>query len=179
MGVVQVPEGDVACAAGYVEDVLGWGVGRVGGETWVEGGNVVVSVRRRLLAILPEDIMGRATSGEWCRMTMGQRGRCLTNFHTRCQPKDIRSFMRSYVSATLLNTSATRFLFSASVTVSNPKWVGRLEVSLWVASRVGVVEEKCRDDVDIMAGPERRFRRHDRTVLAPRPRTGLGAAIVT
>lgn len=96
----------------------------------------------------------------------------------RCQPKDIRSFMRSYVSATLLNTSATRFLFSASVTVSNPKWVGRLDVSLWAASRVGVVVEKGRDDVDIMAGPERRLRRHDRTVLAPRPRTGLGAAIV-
>lgn len=86
--------------------------------------------------------------------------------------------MRSYVSATLLNTSATRFLFSASVTVSNPKWVGRLDVSLWAASRVGGVVEKGRDDVDVMAGPERKFRRHDRTVLAPRPRTGLGAAMV-
>lgn len=86
--------------------------------------------------------------------------------------------MRSYVSATLLNTSATRFLFSASVTVSNPKWVGRLDVSLGAASRAEEVVEKGRDDVDIMAGPERKFRRHNRTVLAPRPRTGLGEAIV-
>lgn len=86
--------------------------------------------------------------------------------------------MRSYVSATLLNTSATRFLFSDSVTVSNPKWVGRLDVSLGAASRAEGVVKKGRDDVDIMAGPERKFRKHDRTVLAPRPRTGLGAAIV-
>lgn len=50
MGVVQVPEGDVARAAGYVEDVLGWGVGRVGGEAGVEGGDVVISVTRLLLA---------------------------------------------------------------------------------------------------------------------------------
>lgn len=97
----------------------------------------------------------------------------------RCQPKDIRSFMRSYDSATLLNTPATRFRFSTSVTVSKPKWVGRLDVSLGAASRVGVVVEKGRDDEDVMAGPERKFRRHDRTVLAPRPRTGLRAAIVS
>lgn len=86
--------------------------------------------------------------------------------------------MRSYVSATLLNTPATRSLFSASVTVSNPKWVGRLDVSLGVASLAGGVVEKGRDDRDIMAEPERRFRKHDRTVVAPRPRTGLGAAIM-
>lgn len=52
-----------------------------------------------------------------------------THFHTRCQPKDMKSFMRSYVSATLLNTSATRCVFSASVTVWKPKcvsWSGRL-----------------------------------------------------
>lgn len=52
VGVVQVPEGDVACAAGYVEDVLGWGVGRVGGEAWVERGDVVISVVRRILVNL-------------------------------------------------------------------------------------------------------------------------------
>jgi hypothetical protein len=33
--------------------------------------------------------------------------------------------MRSYDSATLVKTPATRSLFSASVTVSKPKWVGR------------------------------------------------------
>lgn len=91
-------------------------------------------------------------------------GNGLTNFHMRCQPKDIKSFIRSYDSATLLNTPATRFLFSASVTVSYPKWLGRLDVSLGAASRAEVVVEKGRDDVDIMAGPERKFRRHDRTV---------------
>lgn len=46
-------------------------------------------------------------------------------FHTRCQPKDMRSFMRSYVSATLVKTPATRWVFSDSVTVSKPKWVSR------------------------------------------------------
>lgn len=87
--------------------------------------------------------------------------------------------MRSYVSATLLKTPATRSLFSASVTVSNPKWVWRLDVSFEVASRAGVVAEKVRDgDGDIMAEPEPRFRKHDRTVVAPRPKKGLGAAIV-
>lgn len=50
--VVQVPEGDVARAAGYVEDVLCWGVGWVGGEAWVEGGDIVISVRR-LSVFLP------------------------------------------------------------------------------------------------------------------------------
>lgn len=47
-----------------------------------------------------------------------------TYFHTRCQPKDIRSFMRSYDSATLVNTPATFSLFSPSVTVWKPKCVG-------------------------------------------------------
>lgn len=42
VGMIQVAEGDVACAAGYVEDVLGWGVRWVGGEAWVEGGYVVI-----------------------------------------------------------------------------------------------------------------------------------------
>lgn len=47
-----------------------------------------------------------------------------THFHTRCQPNDIKSFMRSYDSATLVKTPATRSRFSLSVTVSKPKWVG-------------------------------------------------------
>jgi hypothetical protein len=58
VGVVEVPEGDVPCAAGYVEDVLGWGVRRVGGEAWVEGGYVVISVRRHLLVIVVCDEKG-------------------------------------------------------------------------------------------------------------------------
>jgi hypothetical protein len=46
-------------------------------------------------------------------------------FHIRCHPKDIKSFIRSYDSATLVKTPATRCVFSASVTVSKPKCVGR------------------------------------------------------
>lgn len=47
---VQVAEGNVACAACYVEDVLGRRVGMVRGggmEAWVEGGDVVISVLGR------------------------------------------------------------------------------------------------------------------------------------
>lgn len=45
MRVVEVSEGNVAGAAGYVENVLSWwGVGRGGVVAWVEGGNVVVSI---------------------------------------------------------------------------------------------------------------------------------------
>jgi hypothetical protein len=74
---------------------------------------------------------------------------------------DIRSFILSYVSATLLKTSATRWVFSASVTVLKPKWVGRSDVALVLvpvlvlelfgaASRAALLVEKGRD-VDIMA----------------------------
>lgn len=49
-----------------------------------------------------------------------------TYFQIRCQPKDIRSFMRSYDSATLWKTPATRSVFSDSDRPSwNPKCVVR------------------------------------------------------
>lgn len=84
----------------------------------------------------------------------------------RCQPKDMRSFILSYESATLVKTSATRCVFSDSVTVSKPKCVvfspGLLpELVLafcccccW-RQRV-VLAEKGRD---ILAGAEERLRR--------------------
>lgn len=50
-----------------------------------------------------------------------------TYFQTRCQPKDIRSFMRSYDSATLWKTPATRSVFSDSESPSSkPKCVVRV-----------------------------------------------------
>jgi len=42
VGVVQVPEGDVPCASCNVEDVLRFGIVRVGGEAGREGGYEVV-----------------------------------------------------------------------------------------------------------------------------------------
>lgn len=72
----------------------------------------------------------------------------------------MRSFIRSYDSATLVKTPATRSLFSASVTVSKPKWVGREgsgraysgieeeDELLVLGARDGTSEEKDRDDVD-------------------------------
>lgn len=51
-------------------------------------------------------------------------GTRLTHFHMRCQPNDMRSFMRSYESATLWKTPATRSVFSASERPSSkPKCV--------------------------------------------------------
>lgn len=57
-----------------------------------------------------------------CGVDVG--GRLKTYFQIRCQPKDIRSFMRSYDSATLWKTPATRSVFSDSDRPSwNPKCV--------------------------------------------------------
>ncbi len=44
-------------------------------------------------------------------------------FHRRCRPSDMRSFIRSYLSATESKTPATRFAFSPSATSLKPKWV--------------------------------------------------------
>lgn len=74
--------------------------------------------------------------------------------------------MRSYVSATLLKTPATRCVFSASVTVSKPKCVSRSAVLLVLAPvpvvvLLALVAEKRRDG-NVVVGMERRVdrRRH-------------------
>lgn len=84
--------------------------------------------------------------------------------------------MRSYVSATLLNTPATRCVFSASVTVSKPKCVSRFAVGVPFlevapASRVACVVQngRARDTKD-------RVGRIYRTEVL---RAWRGAAIVT
>lgn len=84
-----MPEGDVACAAGYVEDMLSWGMRWIGGEAWVEGGYVVISAVGRMLVMVVWNGKGYTVAQS---DLLGGRS---TNFQTRCQPKDIRSFMRS------------------------------------------------------------------------------------
>ena len=44
----------------------------------------------------------------------------IASFHNRCNPADIRSFMRSYRLATLWKTSLTRGCFSPSPTFLKP-----------------------------------------------------------
>lgn len=51
--------------------------------------------------------------------------------------------MRSYVSATLVNTPATRCVFSASVTVSKPKCVSRSTFPVLASSFLGVAPPSC------------------------------------
>lgn len=61
--------------------------------------------------------------------------------------------MRSYVSATLLNTPATRCLFSASVTVWKPKCVSRSALLLTpeaAPSSRRAVEEEEEEDVVVV-----------------------------
>lgn len=149
--VGEVPEGDVARAAGYVEDVLrGRGVsGRGDVEARVQGGDVVISESGEGISTV-DACFGTGQEGCW-----DGGGGLEAYFHTRCQPRDIRSFMRSYVSATLLKTPATRCVFSASVTVSKPKCVSRSAVGVSFlevapASRVACVVENGRER-DIIA----------------------------
>lgn len=100
-------EGNITGASGDIEYVLRrWWVVR--GEARVERADKVVP-------------------GEEYSLVEGLQGStrdCYTHFHMRCQPKDIRSFILSYDSATLWKTSATRAVFSASdKPSSNPKCV--------------------------------------------------------
>lgn len=66
----------------------------------------------------------------------------------------MRSFIRSYVSATLLNTPATRCVFSASVTVWKPKCVSRsallLAPSVAPSSSRAVEEGEEEDVVEVV-----------------------------
>src|SRR5690606_25596597 len=55
------------------------------------------------------------------RLTWARLMACI--FHSRCRPRDIRSFIRSYLPATERNTSPTRRTFSPVGTFSKPKSV--------------------------------------------------------
>ena len=90
---VEHAEGDVAGAAGDVEDVLrGARVGArgQGAEAWVEGGDEVVPGGKNRKMWLgygcAKDTCSRWDIAGWL---------VLAYFHTRCHPKDMRSFMRS------------------------------------------------------------------------------------
>lgn len=105
--MVEHAEGNITGASGDIEYVLRrrW---VVRGEARVERVNKVVPAEENRLA----------------KALQGSRRDCYTHFHMRCQPKDIRSFILSYDSATLWKTSATRAVFSASDRPSsNPKCV--------------------------------------------------------
>lgn len=84
--------------------------------------------------------------------------------------------MRSYVSATLVKTPATRSRFSASVTVSKPKCVG-LEGSGRAYSGIELqdlrVEEKDRNNLRFSAEPDPRS-----TAGMTLCRAGLAAAVI-
>lgn len=121
----------------------------------------------------------------------GLREETKWSFHIRCQPKDMRSFMRSYDSATLWKTLATRSVLSASVTPSSkPKCVvreggGGGGAALFEApgtggdDGVGVGMEAEGDAGRRMAGDAENVRRQDNRAVVRRAadrRSGLAAA---
>lgn len=109
---------------------------------------------------------------------MDSSGRA-THFQTRCQPKDMRSFMRSYDSATLVKTPATRCVFSLSVTVSKPKCVLRSPRAEAPSARAIVVVDKARRARDVVWAPrDAEHGRREEAIARPAAVAARRAAMV-